>query len=168
MQRLHDLLKNEHPIALPQIERALASQCEMSADQEAVLSALIWRRCTDGGARLLGTVLYQDCANRIGNLSQHLRTIGARDAATAVYGLRDEILLEDEQMEFGLLDWIETEPGVVRRAKELGDSLEDIDQILWDFMKRESSDIPDLQVPTRTQQYLSSMRNWLRPNPGKQ
>ena len=52
-ENLHDLLKQDNPTALPRIERALISQDDLSADQEAVLGALSWQRCTSGAAGLL-------------------------------------------------------------------------------------------------------------------
>ena len=39
-EKLHDLLNQDNPIALPRIEKALLAQDDLSTDQEAVLGAL--------------------------------------------------------------------------------------------------------------------------------
>lgn len=162
-QQLHDLLESDRPVALPQIERALASEDDLTDDQEAVLSALIWRRCTSKGAGLLGTVLYRDCASRIEYLPQHLEAIGASDAARAVSALLDEIPLEEARIKQGLVDWIDTEAEVAARADELGSELEEIDDIVWDFLKDRSSNIPDLEITSRAQDLVASLKSWLQP-----
>ena len=161
-EQLHDLLKSDQPVALPQIERALASEDDLNDDQEAVLSALIWRRCTSGSIGLLGTVVYQDCASRIEDLPQHLETIGAKEAARAVAALREEIPLEDERIRQGLVDWIDTEADLAAHAQELGSELEEIDGIVWNFMRDASSDIPDLEITSRAQDVVSSLKSWLQ------
>jgi len=161
--KLHDLLENDDPTALPQIERSLASQDDLSADQDAVLSALIWRRCTSGAAGLLGSVLHQDCASRFEDLPTQLARVGATDAAVATLELRNAIPLEDEQINGGLADWIDIHPEISSKAAELNEEVDEIDQIIWDFMKDPASDIPDLEVPTRTEAVLSSIAGLFRP-----
>jgi hypothetical protein len=161
-EKLHDLLDSDRPVALRQIERALASEDELTDDQEAVLSALIWRRCTSGVNGLLGTVIHRDCASRIEDLPQHLEAIGAHKAARAVSALREEIPLEDYRIKQGLVDWIDTETDVAVRARKIGSELDGIDDLVWGFMKDNSSDIPDLEVTSRTQDVFSSLKSWLQ------
>lgn len=160
---LHALLEQDEPTGLARIERALSAQPALSADQEALLSTLVWRRCTNGAAGLLGAVLHQDCARRIGDLPEHLETIGATESAEAVRELCDVIPLDDERISRGLADWIETESEIVSKARELDAGLDDIDQTLWDFMRNPASDIPDLELPTRSTGVLSSIRRLFMP-----
>jgi hypothetical protein len=164
-ERLHELLEREEPTALHQIERALEAQPDLTPDQEAVLNALIWRRCTAGGAGFLGTVLRQDCAILIEGLPGQLARIGATDAAVAVKELHDAIPLEDEQIKRGVADWMETQQDVIRRARELEEDLDDIALVIWDFMKSPHSEIPDVEVSTRAEYIVSSMMKFFRPNP---
>jgi len=161
-ENLNDLLQKDDPTALPRIERALLSQDDLSADQEAVLGALVWQRCTSGAAGLLGCVLHHDCAKRIDDLPNQLARIGATDAAAATKELRSAIPLDDGQIKGGLADWIDTQPDIVNKARELGDGLDEVDQAIWDFMKDAASDIPDLEIPTRTQSVLSSVAGFFR------
>ena len=70
---LHDLLQQDEPTALPRIERALQSQDDLSADQAAVLGALVWERCTSGAAGLLGCVPHGDYKKRIDDLESQTR-----------------------------------------------------------------------------------------------
>jgi hypothetical protein len=153
---LHDLLQQDEPNALPRIERALRSQDDLSADQEAVLGALVWQRCTSGSAGLLGCVLHGDSANRIDELPDQLERIGANDAAVATRALRNAIPLDDSQIRAGLVDWMDTQPDIVNKALELKDALNEVDQAIWDFMKDAATDIPDLEIQTRTETVVSS------------
>ncbi|MBV0913764.1 hypothetical protein [Anianabacter salinae] len=162
-ETLHNLLGQEDPASLPQIERALASQDELSQDQEAVLSALIWRRCTQGSAGLLGSVLQRDCAQRIEEMPTHLEAVGASDAAAATQELVDAIPLDDDRIKAGLVDWIDTQTDVVRKARELGTGLEDIDRAIWEFMKDPTTEIPDLPISTRAQILLAKLRAFFSP-----
>ena len=154
---LHDLLQQDEPTALPRIERALRSQDDLSADQQAVLGALVWQRCTSGAVGLLGCVLHGDCAKRIDDLPDQLERIGATDAAVATRELLNAIPLEDEQIRGGLVDWMDTQPDIVNKARELEDALDDVDQAIWDFMKDAATDIPDLEIQTRTESVMSSV-----------
>lgn len=164
-ERLHELLQQDEPTALAQIERALASQTDRTADQEAVLNALIWRRCTNGAAGFLGTVLHQNCASLIDVLPSQLARIGAADAAVAIRELRDVIPLEDEQIKRGLADWIETKRDVVNKAHELEAGLEDITPTIWEFMKSPSSEMPDIEISSRTEDIVSSVVSFFRSSP---
>lgn len=155
---LHSLLEQDEPTDLARIERALSAQDELSADQEAVLSTLVWRRCTTGAAGLLGAVLHHDCARRIGDMPEHLETIGAPETAEAIRELCDAIPLDEDRISRGLADWIETESDIVTKAQELDAELDDIDQTIWNFMKNPASDIPDVELPTRSAALLSSIR----------
>ena len=159
---LHDLLALDNPTALPRIERALRSQGELSADQEAVLGALVWQRCTSGTAGLLGCVTQQDCAKRIDDLPDQLARIGAEDAAEATRALRDAIPLDDETLRHGIADWIDTQSDVYNKAQELDDGLGGVDRAIWDFMKDPETDIPDLEIPTRVDSIVSSVAGLFR------
>ncbi len=161
-KNLHDLLALDNPTALARIERALRSQDELSDDQEAVLDALVWQRCTSGAAGLLGCVLHQDCAKRIDVLPDQLARIGATDASEATRALRNAIPLDDEQIKYGLVDWIDTQTDVCNTARELDDGLNEVDQTIWDFMKDAASDIPDLEIPTRMNSVVSSVAGLFR------
>ena len=165
-KNLHDLLEQDSPTDLLRIERALRSQDELSADQVAVLEALVWQRCTSGAAGLLGCVLHQDCAKRIDDLPDQLARVGATDAAEATRALRDAIPLDDEQIRYGLMDWIDTHPDIYNKARELDDGLNEVDQTIWDFMKDAASDIPDLEIPTRMNSVVSSVAGLFRSSGG--
>lgn len=156
-ESLHNPLLRDDPTALPRIERALVAQDDLSIDQEAVLGALVWQRCTSGAAGLLGCVLHQDCAKRIDDLPNQLARIGATDAAVATRCLRNAIPLDDGQISGGLADWIDTQPDIINKARKLDDGLNNLDQTIWDFMKDTASDIPDLEIPTRMESVVSSV-----------
>lgn len=163
-ERLHDLLEQDQPSALSQVERALAAQESLTCDQDAVLGALIWRRCTGGTAGLLGCILNYECAQRIERLPEQLAHIGAVDASRATAELRDAIPLDAEQIGAGLFDWIETQPRIVDRARELNEGLAGIDETIWSFMKDAGTEIPDMEVPTRAESIVSSVFGLFRSN----
>lgn len=163
-ENLHDLLKQDNPTALPRIERALISQDDLSADQEAVLGALIWQRCTSGAAGLLGCVTQQDCAEQIDRLPAQLDRIGASDAADALKELLSAIELDDDQIKSGLADWIDTQQDVINKAQELNADLDGIDGAIWAFMQDPHTDIPDLELASRKDFVLSSILGLFRLN----
>jgi hypothetical protein len=111
---------------------------------------------------LLGCVLNQDCATRIEALPNQLAHIGATEAAVATRELLNAIPLDNEQICGGWADWIDTQPDIVNKARELDDGLNEVDQTIWDFMKDASSDIPDLEIPTRTESILASVAGLFR------
>ncbi len=88
----------------------------------------------------------------------HLETVGASDAAAATQELVDAIPLDDARIKVGLVDWIDTQTDVVRKARELGSGLEDIDQAIWEFMKDPATEMPDFPISTRAQKILASVR----------
>jgi hypothetical protein len=161
-EKLHDLLGQDSPTALSRIEKALLCQDDLSTDQEAVLGALVWQRCTSGPSGLLGCVLDQDCATRIDALPNQLAHIGAIEAAAATRELLNAIPLDNGQISGGLVDWIDTQPDIVKKARELDDCLNEVDQTIWDFMKGTTSEIPDLEIPTRTNSILASVAGLFR------
>ena len=165
-EKLHDLLFQDDPTGLPRIEKALLSQSDLSADQEAVLGALVWHRSTSGAHGLLGCVLDQDCATRIDVLPSQLSRVGATEAATATRELLSAIPLDNRQISGGLADWIDTQPEIVNKARELDMGLSDVDQTIWDFMKDDDSNIPDLEIPTRTESIMASVTGLFRSGGG--
>lgn len=128
------------------------------------MNALIWQRCTSGASGLLGCLLSQDCASRIEVLPDQLAHIGATDAASAMQELLHKIPLDTDQIHGGLVDWIDTQPGIVNVARELDEGLGDIDQVVWAFMKNPTSDIPDIDVPTRTEAIMNTLTGIFRPS----
>lgn len=90
------------------------------------------------------------------------RPIGATDTAVATRELLNAIPLENEQISGGFADWIDTQPGIVNKARELGDGLNEVDQTIWDSMKDATSDFPDLEIPTRTELMVASVTGLLR------
>jgi len=51
---------------------------------------------------------------------------------------------------------MDTQPDIVNKALELKDALNEVDQAIWDFMKDAATDIPDLEIQTRTETVVSS------------
>jgi hypothetical protein len=117
-EKLHDLLGQDSPTALSRIKKAFLSQDDLSADQEAVLGAFVWQRCTSGPSGLLGCFLDRDCATRIEALPNQLAHIGATEAAAATRELWDAIPLDNGQISGGLVDWIDTQPDIVKKARK--------------------------------------------------
>ncbi len=113
---------------------------------------------------MLGCVLHPDCAKRIDTLPNQLEHIGATEAADATRELLKAIPLHADQISGGLADWIDTQPDIVSRARELDDGLNEVDQTIWDFMKETTSDIPDLEIPTRAESIVASVAGLFRSN----
>lgn len=148
-ENLHDLLERDDPVALRRIEKALLSGDNRNEAVDAVLSALIWRRCTAGRNGVLGAVLNHECAARISVLAEHLDQVGASDAAHAMRNLREEIPLEDEQIRCGLIDWVDANPEIARHAETLTDGVDDLAPKVWSFMQERQDELPDPQIPDK-------------------
>lgn len=149
MQRLHEVLRSDQPVALRRIEKALASVADRNETAETALSALIWRRHTSGHDGVLGTFLHQACARRIGVLPRHLEKVGAKGAASAIRELRNEIPFEDRRLQYGILDWVESTRGFASRARELDKELDDIGPRIWSFMREHAEELPNVTIPDR-------------------
>ncbi len=147
--KLYDLLDGDDPVALRRIEKALISGDDRNETTEAVISALIWRRCTAGQNGILGAVLNHECAARICVLADHLETVGAAESAQAVRDLREKLPLEDEQIQSGIIDWIDVNPDIAGEAAALKDDLEDIAPTVWNFMQERQDDLPDAIIPNK-------------------
>ncbi|SFP44186.1 hypothetical protein [Tranquillimonas alkanivorans] len=143
---IHELIERKKPADLEKIERTLAAQPARSPEAEAALSALIWRRRTDGRSGLLGAFMHKDCAERIAMLGDHLEEIGAHDAAAALRELRAEIPLSDDLIGRGLIDWVDSRPDIVREARELDSRLEDVAPLIWDYLRDCGDAVPDLPL----------------------
>ncbi len=150
-ENLHDLLESDDPVALRRIEKALISGDERNETVDAVISALIWRRCTAGQHGVLGAILNRECAARISVLADHLEKVGATDAAKAMRDLRQEIPLEDEQIRSGIIDWIDVNPKIVSHAATLDDGVDDIAPEVWSFMQVRQDNLPDPEIPDKRQ-----------------
>jgi hypothetical protein len=146
---LHELLEGDEPVALRRIEKALHSADVENETVEAVVSALIWRRCTAGPNGMLGAVLNYECAARIDVLPEHLDTIGASDAAQALRDLRADIPLKDEQIQNGLIDWVDANPEIAKHGKALDDDFDDVAQKVWSFMQESQTELPDSEIPDK-------------------
>ena len=157
-ETLHALLASDRPAGLDRIERTLAAQEDRSDDLEAILSALIWRRRTEGRTGLIGTFIHKDCIERLDVLADHLETIGAVEAATAVRELTAELPLGERRLPGGFIDWVDTQPEFVAKARRLDTDLDDIDPVIWRFMKGTAADLPDLPLEAQRQGFLSRMR----------
>ncbi len=148
-ENLHDLLESDDPVALRRIEKALISGDEHNETVDAVITALIWRRCTAGQNGVLGAVLNRECAARISVLADHLEKVGATDAAMAMRDLREEIPLEDEQIRSGIIDWVDENPKFVSHAATLDDGIDDIAPEVWSFMQERQDKLPDPEIPDK-------------------
>jgi hypothetical protein len=146
---LHELLKSDDPVALRQIEKALSSSDIRNDAVDAVISALIWRRCTAGQTGVLGAVLNHECAARISVLPEHLDRVGASEAAQAMRDLREDIPLEDEQIRYGLVDWVDANPEIARHAETLTEGVDDVAPKVWSFMQECQGEFPDPQIPDK-------------------
>jgi hypothetical protein len=82
-------------------------------------------------------------------LPEHLDSIGASDAAQAVRDLRENIPLEDEQIRYGLIDWVDTNPEIAKHAKALDDDFDDVAQKVWSFMQDSQKELPDPEIPDK-------------------
>ena len=148
-ETLHDLLQEDDPVALGRIETALQSCDRRNETVETILSALIWRRCTTGQNGVLGAVLEYDCAARVSVLADHLDRIGASDAAQAMRDMRDEIPLADEEIQNGIIDWVDMNSGVIRHAEILSKEVDDIAPQVWSFMQARQDKLPDPEIPDK-------------------
>lgn len=148
---LYELLESDDPVALRRIEKALLSGDASNETVDAVLSALIWRRCTAGPNGVLGAVINHECAERIKVLSEHLDRIGASDAAQAMRDLRERIPLEDEHFKYGIIDWVESNPDFVKHAARLNDRIDDVAPKVWSFMQEHQKALPDFPIPEKRQ-----------------
>jgi len=148
-ETLHDLLQEDDPVALGRIETALQSCDRRNETVETILSALIWRRCTTGQNGVLGAVLEYDCAARVSVLADHLDRIGASDAAQAMRDMRDEIPLADEEIQNGIIDWVDMNSGVIRHAEILSKEIDDIAPQVWSFMQARQDKLPDPEIPDK-------------------
>lgn len=148
-ENLHDLLESDDPVALRRIEKALNSGDERNETVDAIISALIWRRCTAGQNGVLGAILHHECAVRIGVLPDHLDLVGATDAAQAVRDLRKEIPLEDKVIQAGIIGWVDVNPKITSRAAALSDRIDDIAPAVWSFMQKQQGELPDLAIPEK-------------------
>ena len=132
-ENLHQLLQSDDPVALQRIEKALMSSGEQGETVEAVISALIWRRCTAGPDGALGAILNHECAARISVMADHLNVVGADDCAQTLRDLRNEIPLSDAQIRSGIIDWVDVNPQLVTTFD--GD-VADIAPQIWNFMQK--------------------------------
>ncbi len=148
-EKLHDLLEGDDPVALGRIEKALLAGDIHNETVDTVLSALIWRRCAMGQNGVLGAVINHDCAARVSVLDQHLELVGASDAAQAMRNLRGEIPLEDEQIRPGIIDWVDANPSLIRRAETLNDDVFDVAPKIWSFMQEHKDELPDAEIPDK-------------------
>lgn len=146
---LYDLLQRDDPVALGRIETALQSCSRRNDTVETILSALIWRRCTTGQNGVLGAVLDHDCAARIGVLAEHLDRIGASEAARAMRDMRDGIPLADEEIQGGIIDWVDMNSDVIRHAETLSKDIDDIAPQVWSFMQKRRDKLPDPEIPDK-------------------
>ncbi|MEX1236510.1 MAG: hypothetical protein WEB56_16120 [Roseovarius sp.] len=141
-ENLSDLLEGDDPVALRRIEKALMSADGHNETVDAVISALIWRRCTAGQNGVLGAVLNHECAARISVLADHLEKVGATEAAQVTRDLREEIPLEDDQIRSGIIDWIDVNPGITGNVVTLNGNVDDIAPKVWSFMQERRDDLP--------------------------
>lgn len=148
-ENLHEILQDDHPVALRRIEKALQVDEVHNEAVDAILSALIWRRCTSGELGALGAVINHECAARISVMAEHLDYVGASDAAQAVRNLREEIPLEDEVIERGIVDWVDANPEMIPNAQKLNDGLDDIAPTVWNFMQERKDELPDPEIPEK-------------------
>ncbi len=148
-ENLHSLLEGDDPVALRRIEKALTSGDDQNETVDAVISALIWRRCTTGHNGLLSAVLNHECAARISVMADHLEQVGATDAAQAMRDLREEIPLKDEQIRGGIIDWVDVNPDIAQHASSLDDGVDDIAPEVWSFMQDRQDDLPNPEIPDK-------------------
>ena len=148
-ENLHEILQDDHPVALRRIEKALQVDEVQNETVDAILSALIWRRCTSGENGALGAVINNECAARISVLADHLDYVGASDAAQAVRDLREEIPLDDNVIEHGIIDWVDSNPEIVRYAQKLNEEIDDIAPTVWNFMQERQDELPDPEIPEK-------------------
>jgi len=156
-ENLHDLLEGDDPVALRRIEQALHSSETSNETVDAILSTLIWRRCTAGQNGILGAVINHECAARISVLPQHLEKVGASDAAQAMRDLLDEIPLEDEQIEGGIIDWVDANPDITRHAATLDDGFEDVTPKVWNYMQQRQDELPNPEIPDKSVGMLAAL-----------
>ncbi len=158
-ENLHDLLQRDNPVALRRIEKALSSGDVRNEAVDAVLSALIWRRCTTGQNGVLGAFLNHECAARVSVLAEHLDRVGASDAAQAMRDLREEIPLEDDRIRYGLIDWVDVNPDIARHAETLTDGVADVTRKVWSFMQERQGELPDPKIPDKREGLFARLFN---------
>jgi len=156
-ENLYDLLEGDDPVALRRIEKALMSADEHNETVDAVISALIWRRCTAGQNGILGAVLNHECAARISVMADHLEKVGATEAAQVTRNLREEIPLADDQIRSGIIDWIDVHPEITGNVVTLKRNIDDIAPKVWSFMQERQEDLPDPQIPNKRKRLFGAL-----------
>ena len=148
-KNLYNLLEGDDPVALHRIKKALLSDDASNETVDAILSALIWRRCTARPNGVLGAVINHECAERIKVLSKHLDRIGASDAAQAMRDLRERIPLKDKHFKYGIIDWVDANPDLVKHASKLNDRIDDVAPKVWSFMQERYEELPNFPIPEK-------------------
>lgn len=154
-ETLHNLLDRDDPVALGRIETRLDAEDQHNPTVDAILSALIWRRCTNGHQGVLGALIHRDCAARLDVLPKHLERVGAKDAANVMRDLRGMIPLEDDVIQNGIIDWIDENPTFISQAEELNDQVDDIGPTVWAYMQKRHGDLPDVEIPEKKKGFFS-------------
>ncbi|SDW74199.1 hypothetical protein SAMN04488238_103235 [Roseicitreum antarcticum] len=65
--------------------------------------------------------------------------------------LREQIPLEDEQIQFGLIDWVDANPDITRHAGTLADGVDDLAPKIWSYMQECQAELPDPRIPDKRQ-----------------
>ncbi|WP_410926373.1 hypothetical protein [Rhodosalinus sp.] len=143
---VRDMIEGEAPTDFRAIERALAAQDDRCAEAEAVLSALILRRRTEGDAGLYGALTSADCARRIAFLAEHLRAVGARRAAAAVRALRARLPDAARSSPGAVLEALDERPDILPLCRSLDEDMAGIAAAIEDYLRQCPDDVLNAQV----------------------
>lgn len=150
-QTLDDLLASDDPAVLDahldRAEAALATADDRCPELEAALTALIWRRCTQGPLGLVEALVRPDCLERLDRIAADLDRVGAAEAAQSFRALRRACPLSDRQLGPGLIDWLDTQYGFARTARRLETGLDDVGPDVWGYLRRRRHACAGISVP---------------------
>lgn len=154
-ETLEDLVKDQEPVDLYRVEKSLDAFDALEDNLEAALSVLVWLRCSSGPNGMFGALLHPECAGRTAVMVDHLETVGAHQAADAFKELRAEFPSVDKQSRGSLIDLIDANPEIARKANELQDGLRDVEPIIIDFLRSCSDQLCEVPAVSDKRGFLA-------------
>ncbi|WP_152463806.1 MULTISPECIES: hypothetical protein [unclassified Roseivivax] len=92
-------------------------------------------------------------------MADDLRTIGAAQCAEAFASIRKAIPMSDNDIRGGLLDWIDTQPDLAKKALKWKDVDLDVSVQLWEYMNANIDLLPDVPISAPSNR-VGRIRKW--------
>lgn len=162
IEDLEELLEPESSFDLERVVRSLSAHADRSERQEAALSALIWSQGNRAQRGATGALLDQRCLDRIDRLEGDLNRLGARDAALAARELRSSLPERAVRSRGEMLDLLETNPIVARRAGEIDPCVSGLADMARKYLKARREDLQNVRLRPGRGGVLSNVarRTW--------